>query len=98
MTAMTVNQRLLHRMAPVGAQPLDRGDEAALGLGQGDEARAQRLSVDQDHAGAAVAGAAAVFRAGQVGRVAQRPQQRRLRVELEEDRPVVDGQLGHPGA
>ena len=30
--------------------------------------------------------------------VAQRPQQRRLRFELETNRSAVDGEVGHPGA
>ena len=54
-----------------------------------------RRAVDQDHAGAAFADPAAVFAAGKVRPVAQRPQQRDLRVELEVERIAVDGQAGH---
>src|SRR5204862_66002 len=43
----------------------------------------------------AVAAVAAIFGAGQVRRVAQRPQQGRLRVELVVDRLAVDGHPRH---
>src|SRR3546814_14978380 len=89
--------RLLHRMATFARQPLVRGDEAALALGNRDEAAANRLAVDVDGAGAAIAGAAAIFGAGQVRRVAQRPQQGRFGVPAIFDRAVVDRESRHAG-
>src|SRR3546814_3621931 len=82
-------------MAAVSRQALDRRDEASLALGDGDETTADRLAVDVDGAGAAIAGAAAIFGAGQVRRIAQRPQQRRFGVHAIFDRPVVDREFRH---
>src|SRR3546814_9664819 len=82
-------------MAAVSRQALDRRDEASLALGDGDETTADRLAVDVDGAGAAIAGAAAIFGAGQVRRIAQRPQQRRFGVHAIFDRPVVDRAFRH---
>src|SRR5690606_19178950 len=53
---------------------------------------------DQHHAGPAVAHAAAVLGAGKIRRIAQCPQQGRLRIHVELDRPVVDGERGHGGS
>src|SRR3546814_15631627 len=89
--------RLLHRMATIARQPLDRGDEAALALGNRDEAAANRLAVDVDGAGAAIAGAAAIFGAGQVRRVAQRPQQGRFGVHAIFHRALVYRESAHAG-
>src|SRR3546814_5279575 len=84
-------------MAAVSRQALDRRDEASLALGDGDETTADRLAVDVDGAGAAIAGAAAIFGAGQVRRVAQRPQQGRFGVHAIFDRAVVDRESRHAG-
>src|SRR3546814_11527925 len=89
--------RLLHRMATIARQPLDRGDEAALALGNRDEAAANRLAVAVDGAGAAIAGAAAIFGAGQVRRVAPRPQQGRFGVHAIFARAAVVRDTGHAG-
>ena len=76
-------------------QRLDGGDEAALEIGDPDPAAAHRLAVDMDGAGAAMAGAAAIFGAGEVGRVAQRPKQGRLRVHAIVDGLPVHGKAAH---
>ena len=64
---------------------------AAIGTRQ----RAHRIAVDMDDAGAAMAGAAAILGAGQVGGVAQRPEQGRLRVHPVVDGLAVHGKAGH---
>ena len=84
----------LERMRAVARQPLDRGDVAALDRGDGDSARRDRAAVNIDDARAAFAGAAAIFGAGQVGCVAQRPEQRRRGVEAVFDGLFVDGEAG----
>src|SRR3546814_4382104 len=62
-------------MIALARQPLDRGDERALDLADRHLARTHRRAVDIDGARAAIAGAAPVFGAGEVGRVAQGPEQ-----------------------
>ena len=47
-----------------------------------DRAGAHRRAIDMHRAGAALGDAAAVFRAGQAGLLADRPQQRRARVDV----------------
>ena len=64
---------LLDRMRAVVRQGLDGGDEAAFEIGEPDPAAPHRPAVDMDGAGAAMAGAAAKFGAGEVGRVAKTP-------------------------
>src|SRR6185436_9150857 len=50
---------------------------------------------DDHRAAAAVAAVTAMFGSGEVGRVAQGEQQRRLGIELVMDRLAVDGHAGH---
>ena len=51
---------------------------------------AHRIAVHMDHAMPAMAGAAAIFGAGEIGGVAQRPEQGRIGIH-----PVVDGLAVH---
>ena len=86
---------LLQRVRGIRRQALDgddllAGDRAHIGL-----AGALRGAVDVDGAGAAQAGAAAVFGAGQSDVVADRPQQRGLRIGIDRDLPVVQGERDH---
>jgi hypothetical protein len=93
------DQRLLDGVRAIARQALDGGDEPPFGLGHGDQATAQRGPIDKDHARTAIASAAAVLGAGEVCGIAQRPEQRGLRVDLETDGSAVDCQVGHvPGA
>src|SRR5258708_17931779 len=48
-------------------------------------------------AGAAKCGTAAIFGAGETGMVADRPQKRHRRVDVEIEGPVVDGECRHRG-
>src|SRR6516165_11480592 len=54
-----------------------------------------RRAVDVDGAGAAQAGAAAVFRAGQPDMVADGPQQRGPRIGIDRDLAVVQSERNH---
>ena len=59
-----VEKRLLHRMEfAVAGQPLERGDLAALGPEGGNEATVDRLAIEPDRAGAAIAGVTPFFHA-----------------------------------
>ena len=61
---VVVDERLLDRREALGcAEPLDRRDLAAVRVGDGEEARAARLAVDEHRAGAAAALVAAGLRA-----------------------------------
>ncbi len=82
-------------MRAVPRQGLDGGDEAALDVGDPYLAASRRIAVDVNGACAAMAGAAAIFGAGKIGRVAQRPEQRRIGVHPVVDRLAVDGKAGH---
>src|SRR3546814_17899057 len=82
-------------MIALPRQPLDRGDERALDLADRHLARTHRRAVAIDGARAAIAGAAPVFGAGEVGRVAQGPEQGCLGGHAVFDRPVVAGETGH---
>jgi hypothetical protein len=86
------HQRLLDGVRTVAAQPLDGGNSAALGLGQGDLAASLGLAIHQHGAGAAIAGAAAIFGAGEIGAIAQGPQQRHPGIEREGQRAAIDGE------
>ena len=76
-------------------QRFDGGDEPAFGAGDADLAGTPRFAVHVDGAGPAIAGATAIFGAGEVGRIAQRPEERRVRVHAVMDGTVVDGEFGH---
>ena len=82
-------------MAAITRERFDRGNETPLHLADGDQTGADRFAVDLDHAGATIAGAAAIFGAGEIGRIAQCPEERRFRVHPVPDRSVIDGKFGH---
>src|SRR3546814_14483379 len=82
-------------MRAVARQRFDSGDEAALGGGDGDRAAPHRLAVDVNGAGPAIAGAAAIFGAGEIGSVAQRPEEGGVGVHQVVDGLAVDGEAGH---
>src|SRR5215470_6359125 len=71
--------RLLHRVTGIGRQAFDRGHRLAGDLRDLRLAREGALAVDVHHAGAAQAGAAAEFRAGELEFLADDPQQGRCR-------------------
>ena len=68
---------------------------APFRLGDRDQAGAQRLAIDMHHAGPAISIAAAIFRARQVRRIAQRPQQGRIRIHQIFDRSAVHRHSRH---
>ena len=72
-------------------QPLDGGDAGALGLGGQHQAGVHQPAVEDDAAGAAIAGAAAFLGAGEPELVAQHVEQRLLRLAQELDGLAVDG-------
>ena len=72
---------LLNRMRSVRRQALDRGHARTLQRRERLIAARSRAAVDDDRARAAVVAVAAIFRAGQIRCIAQRPQERRLRIE-----------------
>src|SRR5258708_21497873 len=51
------------------------------------------MAVDVPHAGAALSGAAAEFRAGELQLLAQHPQEARALRRADADRPAVDGEI-----
>ena len=67
------DHRLLNRMRAIAAYTLDGRDKTAFCLGNRDQAAAQCFTIDMHHASAAIAIAAAIFCAGKIGRIAQRP-------------------------
>src|SRR5262249_48151045 len=59
-----IEERLLHRMEfAVAGKPLERGDLPALGPERGNEATVDRLAIEPDRAGAAIAGITPFFHA-----------------------------------
>ena len=74
---------LLDRMQAGGAEPFDGRDTAARNACDRQQAGALRLALDEHGAGAAETAAAAEFRAGQAGVVAQVPQERHVFVAVE---------------
>ena len=73
----------LQRMTAIGRKALDRDDGAADPLGHVHLAGAFGLAVEQHGAGAAFLDAAAVLGSGQAEGVAQHPQQRRTRRDID---------------
>ncbi len=90
--AMHLAEALLQRMQrAVGSRDaLDGEDLGALGLDREDGAGFDRLAVEIDGAGAAMAGVAADMRAGQVQLLAQEMDQKRARLDQRFDRLAVD--------
>src|SRR6185436_12850237 len=84
--AAKLGELLLQRML----DSFDGDDLAAVGLHPEHETRIERLAVNQDGAGAAVAHVAALFRAGEAGLVAQRVEQAAVGLELQLARLAVE--------
>ena len=82
-------------MLAVGRQAFDGGDVLAGGIADRQAAGAYGLAVDMHGAGAAHRNAAAEFGAGQSQFVADDPEQRRLRLDVELMRLAVDGDGDH---
>src|SRR5580693_114015 len=89
---LQIEPGLLQRMVAVGRQPFDGGDVLARHHGHRRLARAHRLAVEMHRAGAAHAGAAAIFRAGELEVLAHNPEQRRFRAGIHTCRLVIDGE------
>src|SRR5690242_10641471 len=85
--------RLLHRMRIVGRQSLDGGDLLRSNSRDGGLARADRLAIKVHRTSAAQPHPTAVLGAGHVELVAQNPQQRSIRSDLDLVWTVVDQQL-----
>ncbi len=79
----------------VGRQPFDGGDPPAAHLAGRHRAGPGRDAVEMNGAGAAEAAAAAELGADQIEVIAQHPEQRRLRINVELDGAVVDGERNH---
>src|SRR5882672_10347140 len=75
-----------------GTNGLDRGDALAGRGSDRRDARAHRLAIEVDRAGAAQAEAAAEFRAGHSEHIAQHPEQRRVVVDIYAASSAVDRQ------
>src|SRR6266545_3123066 len=70
----------LYRMRAVAREALDRGDGLVADARRRDAAGAQRQAIDEHRAGAALRDAAAIFGAGELERIAQHPEERRIRL------------------
>ena len=87
------DERLLHRIElSVSAQSFDRDDILAIAFDGEHETSVDRTAVQQHRAGAALAFGAAFFRAGQIQLVAQRLEQRVMRLHIERSGCAVDGE------
>src|SRR5580700_4227651 len=89
---LQIEPGFLQRMVAIGRQALDGGDVLARHHGDRRLARAHRPAVEMHRAGAAHAGAAAIFRAGELEVLAHHPEQRRLRTGIHSRRFIVDGE------
>src|SRR5262245_36476059 len=88
--------RLLHLVQRAAAcQALDRGDLFAFGLAHRNAAGAGGDAVDMNGAGAALRNAAAVFGAGQSDVLADRPEQRRIWLDVDVKGFSVDRKVCH---
>src|SRR6478735_481698 len=90
---MVLAECLLHGMKLVGAlgQALDRRHLTTLGLDGEDRARLDRLAVEMDDAGAALAGVAADMGAGKAKMLAQELDQQRAGLDLPGSGLAIDG-------
>src|SRR5690349_16397812 len=82
-------------MRAIARQGLDGGDETALESPDRNQAAPHWPTIDMHRAGAAMAGSAAIFGAGEVGCVTQRPEQGRLGIEAVMEGLPVHRELGH---
>src|SRR3954451_22602359 len=93
---VVVDPGLLHLVQfAIARQPLDRRDLLGPDRAYRHRAGAHRGAVDMHGAGAALRDAAPVFGAGQPDRVAQRPQERRARIDIDLINLAVDIQRNH---
>src|SRR3954451_25435392 len=76
-------------------QPLDGGDLLADGFRDQHAAGARRDAVDVDGAGATLCNAATIFGAGQAGIFPDRPQKRRIRLDIQFKCFAVDREVCH---
>src|SRR3954447_1087474 len=87
---------LLHLVqCAIRRQPFDGGDLLADRFRDQHAAGAHRDAVDMDGAGAALCNAATVFRAGQAGVFPDRPQQWRIRLDIEFKCFAIDREVCH---
>src|ERR1700722_628579 len=89
---LQIEPGLLQRMVAIGRQPFDGGDALARHHGDRRLARPHRLAVEMDRAGAAHAGAAAIFRAGELEMLPHHPEQRCLGTGIHTCRLIIDGE------
>src|ERR1700722_20172459 len=89
---LQVEPGFLQRMVAIGGQALDGGDALASHHGDRRLARPHRLAVEMDRAGAAHAGAAAIFRAGELEMLPHHPEQRCLGTGIHTCRLIIDGE------
>ena len=81
---LLIEPRLLHGVEhAVRGEAFDRRDRGALDRRHGHAARPLGLAVDVHGARPAIADAAPEFRAGQPQRFADRPEQRRVRIDVQ---------------
>src|ERR1700704_1453324 len=87
---------LLHLVqCAIGGQSFDGGDLLADGFRNQHAAGAHRHAVDVDGAGAALCNAATIFGAGQAGVFPDRPQQRRIRLDIQFKCFAIDSEVCH---
>ena len=86
---------LLDRVAAVLREALDGGHRLVADGADRDLAGAHRLALEVHGAGAAQRHAAAEFGAREAQRVAQDPEQRGFRIDIDFDRVAIDVELGH---
>src|SRR5262245_18478149 len=77
---------LLHRVAQITREPFDRDHSLPLGAPHGSNAGTDRVAVEMYLAASAEGHRTAVFRAGQPEVFAENPQQRFLRLRLDDKR------------
>src|SRR5450432_1302960 len=93
---VVIDPGLLHLVQrAVISQPLDGGDLLADGIGDHDAAGTRRHSVDMDRAGAALCNAATIFGAGQADIFPDRPEQRRIRLDVDVKSFAIDCEVCH---
>lgn len=90
--SVVVDESLLHHMQlAITANPLDRGDFAAIHFRGECQARGHPEAVDMDGTGAALTMIATLFCSGEIQLLAQDVQKRRARVDCQMERLAVDG-------
>src|SRR5262249_26009736 len=93
---VVVDPGLLHLVQnPSLGEPLDGRDLLALGGAHRQRARAHGLTVDMHRASTALGYSAPVLGAGQADVLANHPEQRCVRVDIDVVRLSIDGQTSH---